>query len=115
MGELPPQVQNLAAQLQQVQQQLQLILTQKAQLESLIKEAKDALEELEKSDSEHAFKAVGNVLVRLKKEDVEKDLREKIETYEVRRNMLERQENKLKEKLADLQAKLKSAISVQAG
>ncbi|AIY90090.1 prefoldin subunit beta [Geoglobus acetivorans] len=115
MGELPPQVQNLAGQLQQVQQQLQLIISQKAQLEGLIKEAKDALDELQKSDSDVAYRAVGNVLVKLKKEEIEKDLQEKIETYEVRKNMLERQEGKLRDRLAELQEKLRSALGVQAG
>ena len=115
MGELPPQIQNIAAQLQQVQQQLQMIIAQKAQLDTLIKESKDALEELKKSEGDFAFKAVGNVLVRMKKDEVEKDLREKIETYEVRKNMLERQENKLRERFSELQNKLKTSLSVQAG
>ncbi len=115
MGELPPQIQHLAAQLQQVQQQLQMIIAQKAQLDSLIKESRDALEELQKSEGEFAFKAVGNVLVKLKKEEVEKDLKEKIETYEVRKNMLERQESKLRERFSELQTKLKTSLNVQAG
>ncbi len=115
MGELPPQIQNIAAQLQQVQQQLQVIIAQKAQLDSLIKESRDALEELEKSEGDFAFKAVGNVLVKMSKDDVKKDLKEKIETYEVRKNMLERQETKLRERFSELQNKLKSSLSVQAG
>ncbi len=115
MGELPPQVQNMVAQLQQLQQQLQLVATQKAQLEALIKEAKNALEELEKSKNEFAYKAVGNVMVLLEKAEIEKDLREKIDTYEVRKNMLEKQENKLRERLNDLQAKLQAMLGTQAG
>lgn len=116
MGELPPQVQSLVGQLQQVQQQLQLVISQKSQVEALIKETKEALEELQKTESQEAYKVVGNVLVKMKKEDIEKDLSEKLETYEVRKNVLERQENKLRERFADLQEKLKSILGgVQAG
>ncbi len=115
MGEIPPQVQNLVAQLQQIQQQLQLVVSQKAQLESLIKEAKDALQELEKSDDEYAYRAVGNVLIKLKKEEIKSDLKEKVDTYEVRKNMLERQEAKLRERATELQSKLQASLGVQAG
>ncbi len=116
MGELPPQVQNIVAQLQQLQQQLQLVVTQKAQVEALIKETQDALSELEKSKEDFAYKAVGNVMVKLEKSEVIKDLKEKLETYEVRKSMLEKQENKLRERLSDLQSKLQAMLGgTQAG
>ena len=43
-GELPPQVQNQIAQLQQVQQQAQALAQQKSQLEIMVKESDMALE-----------------------------------------------------------------------
>ena len=117
MGELPPQVQNMIAQLQQVQQQLQMVVTQKAQLENSIKEVEDAIKEVEKAkDDDPIFKAVGTVLVKTKKEEILKELKEKKETFEIRIKTLTRQEEKLKERLQELQKKIKSMLSgVQAG
>ncbi len=117
MGELPPQVQNMLAQLQQIQQQLQMVLTQKVQLENSLKETENAIQEVEKvSDDTPIFKTVGTVLVKTSKEQILKELREKKDTFEIRIKALERQEEKLKERLQDLQKKIKSLLGgVQAG
>ncbi len=115
--ELPPQVQNMLAQLQTVQQQLQMVVSQKVQLENALKEVENAIQEVEKVDeSTPIYKSVGTVLVKTKKEDVLKELNEKKETIEVRIRALSRQEEKLKERLKELQEKVKSMLSgVQAG
>jgi len=116
MSELPPQIQNMVAQLQQLQQQLQAVVSQKAQLESMLRETEDAIEEVEKSAEGSAiFKAVGNVLVKADREEVLKELKEKKETTEIRIKSLERQEERLKERLVELQKKLQSILSPQAG
>ncbi len=117
MGELPPQVQNMIAQLQQLQQQLQMVVTQKVQLENSLKETENAIQEVEKaSDDTPIFKTVGTILVKTSKEDILKELKEKKDTFEIRIRTLERQEEKLKERLQDLQKKIKSLLSgVQAG
>ncbi|WP_461460394.1 prefoldin subunit beta, partial [Methanothrix sp.] len=64
-GELPPQIQNQLAQLQQLQQQAQAVMTQKTQIEGLIRETEAALKELEKSaDDAVIYKSVGELLFR---------------------------------------------------
>ncbi len=117
MGELPPQVQNMIAQLQQTQQQLQMVITQKVQLENSLKELENAIQEVEKIDEgTPIFKTVGTILVKTSKDEVLKELKEKKETFEIRIKTLERQESKLKERLQELQKKIKSMLSgVQAG
>ena len=117
MGELPPQVQNMIAQLQQLQQQLQMVVTQKVQLENSLKETENAIQEVEKvSDDTPIFKTVGTILVKTSKEEILKELKEKKDTFEIRIRTLERQEEKLKERLQELQKKIKSLLSgVQAG
>lgn len=82
--ELPPQIQAQLMQLQQLQQQLQMILMQKQSVETELKECKKALEELEKSSSDEVYKLVGGLFVKRKKEDVKKELEEKVETLELR-------------------------------
>ncbi|WP_457548664.1 prefoldin subunit beta [Archaeoglobus sp.] len=117
MGELPPQVQNMIAQLQTVQQQLQMVVSQKLQLENALKEIEEAINEVEKvGEDTPIYKTVGTVLVKTKKDEILKELNEKKETIEVRIRALSRQEEKLKERLQELQNKVKSMLSgVQAG
>ena len=117
MGELPPQVQNMIAQLQTVQQQLQMVVSQKLQLENALKEIEEAIKEVEKaSEDTPIYKTVGTVLVKTKKDEILKELNEKKGTIEVRIRALSRQEEKLKDRLQELQNKVKSMLSgVQAG
>ncbi len=116
MGELPPQVQNLVAQLQQLQQQLQAVITQRTQVEALLRETESALQELEKvGDDTPIYKAVGNILIKEDREKVVKDLTEKKETYEIRIKTLQRQEERLRERFAETQKKLQNILSPQAG
>ncbi len=117
MGELPPQVQNMIAQLQQLQQQLQMVVTQKVQVENSLKETENAIQEVEKvSEDTPIFKTVGTILVRTSKEEILKELKEKKDTFEIRIKALERQEEKLRERLQELQKKIRSMLSgVQAG
>jgi len=117
MGELPPQVQNMIAQLQTVQQQLQMVVSQRLQLENALKEIEEAIKEVEKaSEDTPIYKTVGTVLVKTKKDEILKELNEKKETIEVRIRALSRQEEKLKDRLQELQNKVKSMLSgVQAG
>lgn len=116
MSELPPQVQNLVAQLQQIQQQLQLLITQKAQVEAMLEETKQALNELQAVDENATiYKAVGSILVKEGKEKIVKELTEKKDTYEIRIKTLERQEERLRERFAELQKKLQTLLGQQAG
>ena len=117
MGELPPQIQNMLAQLQQLQQQLQMVVTQKAHLENSLKETESAIQEIEKvSEDTPIFKAVGTILVKTNKNDVLKELKEKKDTFEVRIRALERQEERLRERIQEMQKKIQSLLGgVQAG
>ncbi|MCS7119071.1 MAG: prefoldin subunit beta [Archaeoglobaceae archaeon] len=116
MSELPPQVQNLIAQLQQVQQQLQLVMTQRAQLEALLEETKQALDELQKADENTSiYKTVGGILVRESKDKVIKELTEKSESFDIRIKTLGRQEERLRERFAELQKKIQTLLGQQAG
>lgn len=116
MSELPPAVQNMVAQLQQLQQQLQVIINQRIQLEGLLKETEQAIAEIEKKvEDAPMYKAVGNILVKDTKENILKELKEKKETYEIRIKTLQRQEERLRERFAETQKKLQEMLKVQAG
>ena len=111
MQNISPKVQNQLAMLQQIQQQLQTILTQKSQYEMAVREANRAQEEIkDAADDTPMYLSVGTVMVQKKKETVSAKLSEKVETLELRIKSLEKQEKMLQGKFEQLQAQIKSAL-----
>jgi prefoldin beta subunit len=111
MNNISPKVQNQVAMLQQVQQQLQTILSQKAQYEMAVREAKRAQEEIrEVPDDSPMYMSVGSVIVQKKKDVVNSKLSEKVETLELRIKSLEKQEKMLQGKFEQLQVQIKAAL-----
>ncbi len=111
MNNISPKVQNQLAMLQQVQQQLQTILQQKAQFEMAVREAKRAQEEIKESPEDAVmYMSVGTVMMQKKKDVVNTKLAEKVETLELRIKSLEKQEKMLQGKFEQLQAQIKAAI-----
>ena len=99
MQNISPKVQNQFAMLQQVQQQLQTVLSQKTQYEMAVREAKRAEEEIkDAADDTPMFMSVGTVMVQKKKEYVNQKLTEKVESLELRIKSLEKQETMLQGK-----------------
>ena len=97
MENIPPRVQNQLAMLQQVQQQLQTVITQKTQYELTIREARQAVEDLSDVPEDAAvFMSVGSVMMQKSKEQVLASLNERIETLELRVKSLEKQEKALR-------------------
>ncbi|HDR72739.1 MAG TPA: prefoldin subunit beta [Methanoculleus sp.] len=111
MNNIPPKVQNQLVMLQQIQQQLQTVVTQKAQFEMAVKEAKRAHEELKEiADDADVFVNIGSVLMQQDRQKVLSSLEEKVETLELRIKSLEKQEAALTGKFEQLQAQVKSAL-----
>jgi len=111
MNELPPQIQNQLAQLQQIQQQAQALLQQKSQLEMVLRETERALEELKKTgDDAVVYKAAGELLIKAKKDEVLKELEEKKDSFDVRLKSLARQEERIQARFTQLQDQLKAAL-----
>ncbi|HEC82698.1 MAG TPA: prefoldin subunit beta [Thermoplasmatales archaeon] len=110
--DLPPQVQNQLKQLQQLQQQLEMTVQQKLQIEIRLRETENALEELNKMEGDEAvYKSIGNLIIRANKENLIKELKEDKETTEIRKKTIEEQEKRIKEKIEELQNKLQEALS----
>ena len=111
MNNLSPKVQNQLSMLQQIQQQLQTILSQKAQYEMAVREAKRAQEEISDSgENAVMYMSVGTVMMQKKKDVVNTKLTEKIETLELRIKSLEKQEKLMQGKFEQLQAQIKAAL-----
>jgi prefoldin beta subunit len=109
--ELPPIIREQLARFDQTQQNLQAVMAQKQQVELELSETEKALEELQKAaDSEAVYKFAGNLLVKVKKDDVLKELNEKKELANTRKMVLAKQETRFKDSLRDLQTKIDEAV-----
>ena len=87
--------------LQMIEQRIHNLLMQKQQFQSQLLETETALKELE--SSKEAFKIIGNIMVKTKKEDMMKDLKEKKGMYQLRIKAIEKQETDIKEKAKTMQ------------
>jgi prefoldin beta subunit len=113
--QIPPQIQNQLAQLQQVQQQAQSLAMQKAQMESLQNESQMALEELGKlTDDAVVYRTVGELQIRTGKEEAIAKLMEKVETLSLRLQSISRQEERISKRFTQLQEQLEQAMGKQA-
>ncbi len=110
-SELPPQIQNQLAQLQQIQQQAQALAAQKNQIEINLKETELALAEIEKlDDSAVVYRAIGDLLIKTEREKTKNALVEKKDTLGLRAETITRQEERIQKRFQQLQEQLKQAI-----
>lgn len=105
--QMPPWLQEQIMKLQQTQQSLQSIMTQKQHLEIEKAETTKALEELKKiADGDAVFKQAGTVLIKSSKKDSIDELEEKIEMAKTRATVLEKQETRVKDTLKEQETKI---------
>ncbi len=104
---MPPWLQEQLMKMQQSQQNLQSIMTQKQHLEIEKAESQKALEELKKiTDDETVYKQSGTILIKSKKPELVDELEERIEMTKTRSTVLEKQETRLKETLKEQESKI---------
>ncbi len=114
--ELPPQIQEQLSRLQQLQQTLQAVATQKQQLEIEASETDKALAELEKmTDESVVYKSVGSLLLKSERQTLLKELKERKELLGTRITVLGRQEDRTKERMKELQEKLQEKLRPSTG
>lgn len=99
---------------QGLQQQLQFLLVQRQQLSLQVSEVQRAEGEVSKSKKgEQLFRYVGTVLVPKKQEDLAKELKEEREKTQLYINTLQKQEEKIRERLEALRKKLEAELPKQ--
>jgi prefoldin beta subunit len=109
--QLPPQLQEQLVRLQQLQQTLQSVSSQKQQLELELNETDKALAELEKStDETPVYKSVGSILVKSNRQTLLTELKERKELLTTRVTVLGKQEDRTRERLKEVQEKLQERL-----
>ena len=109
--ELPPQLQEQLVRLQQLQQTMQSVSSQKQQLELELNETDKAITELEKStDETPVYKSVGSILVKANRQTLLVELKERKELLTTRVTVLGKQEDRTRERLKEVQEKLQERL-----
>ncbi len=105
--EIPPWLKEQLARYDQLQQNLQAILVQKQQVELESTEIDKALAELNKVGPEDTvYKSAGSLLVKVKRDDILKELAERKELANTRSLVLGKQEGRVREGVKELQSKI---------
>ena len=110
-NEVPPWLREQLARFEQLQQNLQAILVQKQQVEIESAEVNRALVELKKSgEGDAIYKSAGSILIRANRDELVKELEDKKELAGTRTAVLGKQEQRVRENIRELQAKLEEAV-----
>ncbi|MEM5801328.1 MAG: prefoldin subunit beta [Candidatus Aenigmatarchaeota archaeon] len=102
---------NLINQYQLLQQQLQAIIMQKEDSKLELMENEKALEEIKKSDVKEVYKIVGQIMIKKDAEEARKELEEKISDLEIRLSAFEKTEQKINDKLKELEPKIQKMLT----
>ena len=109
--EVPPWLREQLVRFEQLQQNLQSILLQKQQVEVESAEVEKALAELTKMGSDGVvYKSAGSLLVKVNKDDLQKELQERKELANTRSTVLAKQEQRVRESAKDVQNKIDEAV-----
>ena len=104
---MPPWLQEQLMKMQQSQQNLQIIMQQKQQIEMEKIETEKSLDELRKaSDDDIVYKHAGSILIKSTKKELIEELEERKELTKTRSTVLEKQESRLKESLKEQETKI---------
>ncbi len=109
---LPPELQAQLGKFQQLKEQLDKVLQEKAVLEGELKETNKVLEELSSLPADATvYKIVGNLFVKTDKSKVQAELNDRKDLLELKSKAYQKQEGMLKKQLEELQAKINEMLS----
>ncbi|MDR2720040.1 MAG: prefoldin subunit beta [Nitrososphaerota archaeon] len=116
LSKLPPNIQEKLLRLQQLQQTLQSILTQKQQVEMEKSEVEQTLVEMAKTAEDTViYKAIGSLLVKSDKAKISADLTERKDLLVTRSAVIAKQEERVRSQVKETQTKLQEEINPVAG
>ena len=111
VSQLPPNIQEKLARLQQLQNTMQQLGIQKQRLDLEMNESERALKTLEEVPTDvKVYKSAGAILVEKSRDDVVKELKDRREFLEMRAKILVKQEGNTRERLTTLQENLQKEL-----
>ncbi|MBI2543171.1 MAG: prefoldin subunit [Candidatus Aenigmarchaeota archaeon] len=104
------QAKEMVGQYQHYQQQMQSIMIQRDTMQLQLFEVNKALEELAKTKNEKAYKITGQIMVIKPVEEIKVELTQQKEALEIKIKSMENNEQKVTQKLKELEAQLKKMV-----
>ncbi len=109
--QIPQELQEKLTTFEQIKAQLQMVLSQKGEMDARKKEVEEAVKALESQKDREVYRRVGDLLFKVKDtETLQKELKEEDETIGVRIGSIEKQEKGLKEMYEKLGAEINEAL-----
>lgn len=108
MMQMTAETQEKINQVQNIEQNLQHLLSQRQQFQLQLTEVESALTELDKT--EKAYKIVGNIMVAAEKPVLKSELEERKKRLELRTGSIEKQEEKLRSRAESLRKEVMEAM-----
>ncbi|AEM37923.1 prefoldin, beta subunit [Pyrolobus fumarii 1A] len=113
---LPPELESKVAEAQRLQEQLNRVVQERVALESEKSEIERVLKLLEEVQENEVYRSVGGILVRVSKEKVANELKDRLELIDIRLEKLRKQENELRKRLEQLLREIREyQVRLQAG
>jgi len=108
--QIDKQTENLMHEMQVLEQSLQQVLMEKQALEVDLNEAVNALEEVRKTKDD-VYQVLGNIMIKVRKEEVIKNLEERNKLSGLRIKSIENQEKTIQSRIESLRKDLTKLIS----
>ena len=106
---LPPDLENKLVEAQRLQEQLNRVVQERVALESEKSEIERVLKLLEEVGENEVYRSVGGILVKVPKEKVVNELKDRLEIIDLRLEKLRRQESELRKRLEQLLREIREA------
>jgi len=103
------QTESKIQELQMLEQNLQNLLLQKQNFQGKLIENENALKEIKDPKGE-SYKIIGTIMVLKNNEELKKEIDSEKEILELRIKSIEKQENKIREKMEDIQKEVMSKL-----
>ncbi|MEM2192096.1 MAG: prefoldin subunit beta [Candidatus Hadarchaeales archaeon] len=116
MEKISPQLRHQLAQFQQLQQQAQVLIAQRQQLEVLLRETEQAIQEVEKlAEDATVYRSVGPILAKTSRGEILQKLKEDKEAIDLRLKTIARQEERTIQRIKEMREKIDLAMKEQPG
>jgi len=111
MTDIPQKLQDQLTRFEQLKGQLQVVISQRGEIETRKKESETALKALEEHGSGEIYRQIGGIMLGVEDKDgLMEELKEDVETLNVRFSSLQKQENQLREMYEKLGEELNEAL-----
>ena len=106
---IPPDLENKLVEAQRLQEQLNRVVQERVALEGEKSEIERVLKLLEEVGENDVYRSVGGILVKVPKEKVVNELKDRLEIINIRLDKLRKQENELRKRLDQLLREIREA------